>query len=505
MPRTLLSRFLWLAIGILAGLWLQQSRHPAGVAGSTLPWLRDLVQNRYVDSLNFDSLETVSAQALLTELDPFSTYLPPVQKKAADEVLEGNFDGIGVEFNLLNDSIRVVSALPGGPSDRQGIRSGDRIVQIERKPLPKQGLTNDWVLQNLRGPRGTKVRLGIYRPSAGRLLNYVIVRDRIEIRSVDLAWWAAPGVAHIRINKFGEQTHREFRAALKSLQQEAPVQRLLLDLRGNPGGFLETAVALADEFLAGKKLVTYTQGFHQPRRDYYTQRAGLYEDGELVVLIDQGSASASEILAGALRDHGRARLVGQRSFGKALVQQQFERGDGSAVRLTVARYYTPSGQGIQTPYRSYSDGSPSADSGGIVPDWRLPPAYAAWSEAHIALMETGALAEAAMQYAETSAAQTLQKQGVSNYLSKFTWPKSSALNLIQTSALGPVKLPSNEVAWQALQTSFKAQLARTLFGHSVYLQVLAQNDPVVRLASNPQFSATVLSDSLTIRQKKSHP
>jgi len=484
MPRTLLSRFLWLAAGVLAGLWLQQNRHPALDTGSTLPWLRDLVQNRYVDSLDFDSLETVSAQALLNELDPFSTYLPPVQKKAADEVLEGNFDGIGVEFNLLNDSIRVVSALPGGPSDRQGIRSGDRIVQIDRKPLPRKGLTNDWVLQNLRGPRGTRVRLAIYRPSVARLLDYVIERDRIEIQSVDLAWWASPGVAHIRINKFGEQTHREFRAALKTLQKEAPVQRLLLDLRGNPGGFLETAVALADEFLAGKKLVTYTQGFHQPRRDYFTQRPGLYEEGELVVLIDQGSASASEILAGALRDHRRARLLGQRSFGKALVQQQFERGDGSAVRLTVARYYTPSGQGIQTPYRAIPAGDPSTDSGGIVPDWRVPPAYSTWSEAHLALMESGALAEAALHYAETNEAQALKKQGVDAFMSEFRWPKASAIALIQKVA-PPSSLPTNEEAWNALQTSFKAQLGRTLFGQRVYLQVLAQNDPLVRLACRP--------------------
>ena len=444
-------------------------------------WIRDLVQNRYVDSLDFDSLETVSAQALLSELDPFSTYLPPVEKQAADEVLEGNFDGIGVEFNLLNDSIRVVSALPGGPSDRQGIRSGDRIVQIDSKPLPSRGLTNEWVLKNLRGPRGSKVRLGLYRPSNNRMLEYLIVRERIEIKSVDLAWHPSPGVAHVRINKFGEQTHREFCEALKKLKSVGPVRQLLLDLRGNPGGYLESAVAIADEFLGGRKLVTYTLGQHQPRRDYYTSRDGMFEEGNLIVLIDQGSASASEILAGALRDHKRARLIGQRSFGKALVQQQFERGDGSAVRLTVARYYTPRGLSIQTPYRINTKDSLRVDSGGIVPDHWVQPGYLSWSDAHIALVESGALAEAALRLAESNEAQKIKAQGAARFLDSYQWPEIEARALVQ-SMVPQQPMPQSREDWDALRGSFKAQFGRNLFGHAVFVQVLAQNDPVIKRA-----------------------
>ena len=481
-PSTLLSRFGWLALGLAGGIFLQYSRGNNGEQGSKMNWIRDLVQNRYVDSLDFDSLEAVSAQALLNELDPFSTYLPPVEKQAADEALEGNFDGIGVEFNLLNDSIRVVSALPGGPSERRGIRSGDRIVLIDDKPLPVSGLTNEWVLKNLRGPRGSKVRLTIYRPSGARLFEYVIVRDRIEIKSVDLAWRPAPGIAHLRINKFGGQTHREFCEALTSLRKEGPIDRLLLDLRGNPGGYLESAVAIADEFLGGRKLVTYTKGYHQPRRDYYTTRDGIHEEGELVVLIDQGSASASEILAGALHDHRRARLMGQRSYGKALVQQQFERGDGSAIRLTVARYYTPRGRSIQTPYRPSQNGDLSTDSGGIAPDYWAQPGYTAWSDAHIALMESGALAEEALRMAETEEAQRIKRLGASSFLASYQWPESSAKTLVQKQIPSLQNKPMDKAAWDALRASFKAHLGRTLFGHTVYMQVLAQNDPVLRQA-----------------------
>jgi carboxyl-terminal processing protease len=478
----LLSRFGWLALGVAVGIFLQFGRGNNGEQGSKMNWIRDLVQNRYVDSLDFDSLEAVSAQALLNELDPFSTYLPPVEKQAADEALEGNFDGIGVEFNLLNDSIRVVSALPGGPSDRQGIRSGDRIVRIDAQPLPVQGLTNEWVLKNLRGPRGSKVRLTVYRPSGARLFEYVIVRDRIEIKSVDLAWRPAPGIAHLRINKFGGPTHREFCEALKSLRKEGPIHRLILDLRGNSGGYLESAVAIADEFLAGRKLVTYTKGYHQARRDYYTSRDGLHEEGEVVVLMDQGSASASEILAGALHDHRRARLLGQRSYGKALVQQQFERGDGSAIRLTVARYYTPRGRCIQTPYRPSQNGDLSTDSGGIAPDYWALPGYMAWSEAHIALMESGALAEEALRMAETEEAQRIKRQGASAFLSGYDWPLSSAKALVQKQVPSLKNKFMDKADWDALRASFKAHFGRTLFGHTVYMQVLAQNDPILRQA-----------------------
>lgn len=491
----LFAYFLVLALGVWLGIALQSRRRINQGLLSKWEWMQQLIQAHYVDAIPRDSLEVSALQPLLSGLDPFSSYLPPVEKQAAEEALEGNFEGIGVEFNLQQDSIRVVSALPGGPSDAAGIRSGDRIVTVNDKPVPGKGLTNEWVLKRLRGPRGTKVRLGLYRPSWNKVFHCVVTRDKIALKSVDLAWWPAPGVAHVRINKFGAQTHRECVEALRTLQNQSPIRRLILDLRGNPGGYLESAVELADEFLPGRVLITYTQGEHQPRRDYYTQREGLFEKGTLLVLLDQGSASASEILAGALNDHDRATLIGERTFGKALVQQQFEYQDGSAVRLTVARYYTPRGVCIQKPYQLQHGDSPSVrDSGGIAPDLRVASAYAGYSPALTLLMESGLLYEEALRFAETPEAQALKQGGQDAYFRQFRWAEPQIRRWVQRTLLSPerstpaatapndlqAKLGPSEL--DALALTYKAQLGRLLFGNALYFKVMAAADPVVAAA-----------------------
>jgi C-terminal peptidase prc len=449
-----------------------------------MDWIRQLVNTRYVDSLSADSLLNASIQPFLSALDPFSSYLPPVQKQAADDDLNGNFEGIGVEFNIIDDSIRVVSALPGGPSELHGILPGDRIVTVNGHDVPAQGLDNEWVIRKLRGKKGSKVQLGIYRPSLHRSLKISVIRDRISIRSVELAWRPAPDIAHIRINKFGEKTHQEFVAEFEKLRKQAPVRKLILDLRGNPGGYLESAVALADEFLQEGLLITFTRGFRQKRQDYFTKNQGLYEKGELVVLIDAGSASASEILTGALMDHGRALVVGERSFGKALVQQQFEYPDGSAVRLTVARYYTPKGHCIQRPYgkdhpfQSHPDIGDSL--GGIAPNLEAKPAALQWSASMKTLVGSGAIYDMAMNFAESETAQRLKTKGESAYISTTVWQNSEELQLTQKlNELGLAGTTFSPIEKSQILRTHKALVARILFGNALYQQLTASYDPVL--------------------------
>jgi len=484
LTRIILGYGITAAFGIWLGISLQTQRNGVTFSHSKMDWIRHMVHTHYVDSLATDSLANASIQPFLSSLDPFSSYLPPVEKQAADEILEGNFEGIGVEYNLIEDSIRVVSALPGGPSELQGILPGDRIVRVDGMDVPVQGLDNEWVLRKLRGKRGTKVQLGIYRPSLQKTLQITVIRDKISIRSVELAWWPAPGVAHIRINKFGEKTHAEFASEFKKLRKQAPIQMLILDLRGNPGGYLESAVALADEFLKDNLLITYTQGFRQKRQNYITNQEGLFEEGDLVVLIDEGSASASEILTGALMDHGRATVVGERSFGKALVQQQFDYPDGSAVRLTVARYYTPNGRCIQRPYGTSPNTSPSSSKedgfGGIAPHVVAKPAYHQWSETMKSLIGSGILYEMAMNFAESESAQRLKQSGQSAFMSTNLWQASEEIQFAQKlNNLGLTKTTFKQIEKSQIQATYQALVARLLFGNALYQQLTASTDPVL--------------------------
>lgn len=309
----------------------------------------NLIKQAYVDTVNFDSLEEETLNALLNKLDPHSVYIPAKDLQMANEQLEGNFEGIGVEFSILNDTIMVVSPIEGGPSKELGIQAGDRIVKVDTIPVAGVDITNEQVFKLLRGPKGTKVKVEILRSANNRCLTYEITRNTIPIYSVDVSMMIDNKTGYIKISRFAADTHKEFTAALDKLKKQN-MRQLVIDLRGNPGGYLSAATAIADELLDDDKLIVYTKGRTQPRSDYTAERTGLYENGKLAVLIDEGSASASEILSGALQDWDRGVLVGRRSFGKGLVQEPFELKDGSVVRLTVSRYYTPSGRCIQKPY-----------------------------------------------------------------------------------------------------------------------------------------------------------
>lgn len=315
--------------------------------------LMQLINYAYVDTINESRLVEKAIVETLKELDPHSVYISKKDVQKANEPLEGNFDGIGVQFEILKDTISVVHAIPGGPSERLGIMSGDKIVKIDGEVVVGKKITNQFVLDHLRGKRGTKVNVSIFRNGKKDLLEFTIVRDKIPINSIDAAYMIRPGIGYINLNKFAQTSMQEFTESVNKLNAQG-MKDLILDLRNNSGGYMGTAIELSDEFLRSGKLIVYTQGRHAMREDFYATPRGLFESGKLVIMINENSASASEIVSGAIQDWDRGIIVGRRSFGKGLVQRPFPLPDSSQVRLTTARYYNPSGKCIQ---KSYADGN----------------------------------------------------------------------------------------------------------------------------------------------------
>lgn len=322
----------------------------SGNKRSSLQEVIDLIRLRYVDAVQLDTLEARAIQEIMTELDPHSVYLPPVDLKAANEDLAGNFDGIGVQFNLFNDTVNVVYVMPGGPSDKAGLATGDKLLAVNKASLLFKNPDIDSIKNYIRGPRGSKAILTILRGT--KTLELTVTRGNIPISAIDASYMMDAATGYIKLNKFTDNSYEEFMEALESLQKRG-MKNLVFDIRGNGGGFMNEAVDIADEFLDGDKLVVYTEGVNSKKREYRCKRPGLFEKGKLVVLVDELSASASEALAGALQDWCRATIIGRRTFGKGLVQEQYPLSDGSAIRLTIARYYTPLGRSIQ---RSYEKG-----------------------------------------------------------------------------------------------------------------------------------------------------
>jgi carboxyl-terminal processing protease len=314
--------------------------------------LLQYIEYAYVDTTNENKLVEKAIVSVLKELDPHSVYIPKKELKKMNEPLVGNFEGIGIQFNILNDTLMVVSPISGGPSEKVGLKSGDKITEVDGESIAGIGLQNSDVQKKLRGKKGTKVNVGVKRRGVNEILNFTITRDKIPIFSVSASYMATDEIGYIKVNRFAKNTITEFKEGFAKLQKEN-VKHLILDLRGNGGGYLKTAIQLADELLDDKKIIVYTQGVKSPKQEYYTTEKGSFEKGKLVVLIDEGSASASEIVSGAIQDYDRGLIIGRRSFGKGLVQKPFSLTDGSAIRLTVARYYTPAGRCIQ---KTYSEG-----------------------------------------------------------------------------------------------------------------------------------------------------
>jgi len=307
------------------------------------------IENFYVDSVKPPKLVESAIINMLKELDPHSAYLSKEEIDAANEPLEGSFEGIGVTFQLHKDTILIVSPVPGGPSDKLGIQAGDKIIKINGEEAFGSKVNNKFVMDRLRGKKGSTVKISILRSGRKDLIDYTIVRDKIPINSVDATFMLPGKTGYIKLNRFSKTSMEEFHASMSQLRAQG-MENLILDLRSNSGGFLNTAVELSDEFLDAGKLIVYTEGLNSPRQDFLSTQRGTFEKGKLIVLINEASASASEIVSGAVQDWDRGLVIGRRSFGKGLVQRPFQLPDGSVIRLTSARYHTPTGRSIQRPY-----------------------------------------------------------------------------------------------------------------------------------------------------------
>ena len=347
-----------LAGGILIGANLFGSKNSGDDFGKNINKMREimtLIDREYVDTVNSDQITDFAINKMLENLDPHSAYIPTKEVELAKAPLEGGFDGIGVEFFILKDTIMVVSPISGGPSEAVGIRAGDKIIMVDDKSVAGQKITNRDVFSKLRGKKGTKVKLSIGRKGEKKLMDFVVTRDKIPTHSVDVSYMIDNQVGYIKVSRFSATTYDEFKEAMTKLVGKG-MQKLVLDLRDNPGGYMDRATKMADEFLSGNKMIVYTDGkgsrYDQQLRAY---APGDFEKGNVIVLINEGSASASEIVAGALQDNDRALIVGRRSFGKGLVQMPIPLSDGSELRLTISRYYTPSGRSIQKPYSKDED------------------------------------------------------------------------------------------------------------------------------------------------------
>ncbi|MBN2681609.1 MAG: S41 family peptidase [Bacteroidales bacterium] len=308
-----------------------------------------LIANSYVDEVSFNDLVEKSIPRILEGLDPHTIYISASELNEINEPLEGNFDGIGIQFNIQKDTVVVVNTIQGGPSEKVGLLAGDRIVMVNDSLIVGKKISNEKVMKLLKGKSGTIVKLGIKRKNIAELVNFEITRGQIPLVSVDVAYMINDKTGYVKINKFSRTTYQEFRSAIFDLK-DLGMKNLILDLRGNTGGYMDAATRIADEFLPKGKLIVYTKGQHQPKRSIYATSANLCLNLELAVLIDHNSASASEILAGAIQDNDRGTILGLRSFGKGLVGEQIDLPDGSAIRMTVSRYYTPVGRSVQKPY-----------------------------------------------------------------------------------------------------------------------------------------------------------
>jgi len=315
--------------------------------------LIDYIDYEYVDDVNTDSIVDVTVNSILDNLDPHSTYIPKSEFQRDAEKMKGDFVGIGIQFYTYRDSVTVIRPLKGGSSYKEGIKPGDRIIVANDKPIYGKNWSNDAVVNWLKGEKNTKVSLKVYRPTEDKTYNFKVKRSDVPIISVDAAYMLSDNLGYIKVNRFAESTYKEFKKGLDKLQDQGAT-KLVLDLRDNPGGFMHIAEQIADEFLEDDKLILFTKNKSGKIENSYATRKGDFEDGEIFVLINENSASASEIIAGALQDNDKGTIVGRRSFGKGLVQRQMELGDGSAVRLTISRYYTPTGRSIQ---RSYDKGN----------------------------------------------------------------------------------------------------------------------------------------------------
>ncbi|MBO5185859.1 MAG: S41 family peptidase [Prevotella sp.] len=476
------------------------------------------VYNLYVDSVDENKLVEDAIRGMLEKLDPHSSYSTPKEVKSMNEPLAGNFEGIGVQYNMIDDTLMVIQPIAGGPSERVGIMAGDRIVTVNDTAIAGVKMSRDEIMRRLRGAKGTKVRLGVARNGIKGNLEFTVVRDKIPVKSVDATYMIRPGIGYIRIGSFGATTHDEFMESLNRLNAEG-MTHLILDLQENGGGYLQAAVRIADEFLGRDDLIVYTDGRRSPRTDYKATGNGAFMNGKVVVLVDGYTASAAEIVTGAIQDHDRGMVVGRRTFGKGLVQRPVNLPDGSMIRLTVSHYYTPSGRCIQKPYKkgdskdyamdmlnrlksgelTNADSVHFADSlkyltlkkqrtvyggGGIMPDFFVPLDTTRYTKFHRELSAKGLIINANLRYIDKQR-KTLVKTypTFESFNATFEIPKSVTDGIIKEAEKQGIKpKDDNELATTLtyLRLQMKALIARDLWDMSHYFQVINESSDIVK-------------------------
>lgn len=510
-----------LALGIFIGSSLT-SKAPIRLGGEKnkaylkLKQVMDHLENDYVDEINMDKLVDKTIENMLTDLDPHSVYISKEDMEMTQGQLEGNFEGIGIEFNIFKDTIIVITPLSGGPSESLGLLSGDRIVAVNDEPVAGVGITNKKVISLLRGPKGSKVNVKIHRKGSPELLDFTIERDVIPQYSVDVAYMIDETIGFIKINRFTATTYMEFKDALYKLQSKG-MKKLILDLTGNPGGYMEPAVRMVDELIGQNQQIVSTKGkTDRHNSEYLSEEKGDFEEGQVVVLVDVGSASASEIVSGALQDHDRAIVVGRRTFGKGLVQLPITLEDGSALRLTISRYYTPSGRSIQKPYdqgrENYeneyferfengeiytADSIKTKDSlqyytdkgrvvyggGGIVPDYFVPLDTTQNSRYMNRLFSTNSMAEYSLEYYKNNQ-QTLEKWSLDDFAANFQVDQPMLDGLIKTAQRNGVPYEASEFkkSDKLIKIFLKAYIARSLWKNEGFYPVYNQQNEILQRA-----------------------
>ena len=488
-----------------------QLRSDARSTSQKFASLLQIINYYYVDSTDQPELTEKAILAMLKELDPHSVYLSKEEVVKANEPLQGNFEGVGIQFQLFNDTILVVAAVPGGPSDKLGIRAGDKIITIDKEIAYGPKINNNFVMEHLRGTKGSKVVVEIMRKGTKGLIDYVIVRDKIPINSVDAAFMLEDNIGYIKLTRFARTSLTEVKSSISTLHEQG-MKDLILDLRNNSGGFLDIAIDLSDEFLPSGELIVYTEGLRSPRMDFKATSKGSFEKGKLIVMINEGSASASEIVSGAVQDWDRGMVVGRRSFGKGLVQRPFMLPDSSVVRLTTARYYTPSGRSIQKPYEDgvedyYADLTKrfkhgefvNADSirfpdsikyyttskrvvyggGGIMPDIFIPMDTTSSSKYYNDLWRKGVFNDYTMDYLEKNRNQ-LEKQypNLNAFRTGFDMDDKLMREFIDYAIVKGVAEDSTGIERSGKEIKYivKGLLGRNLFDVSAYFELISPVD-----------------------------
>lgn len=471
----------------------------------------------YVEDVDEKKIVEKAIIGMLEELDPHSTYLTPEENDKSNETLMGSFEGIGVQFNMVEDTLFIVQPIPDGPSEKVGIMAGDRIVTVNDTTIAGVKMSQEAIMKRLRGPKGTKVDLGINRRGVKELLHFTVVRDKIPVNTVDAAYMIRPGIGYIKVSSFGATTVDEFEDKLAVLRSQG-AQSLILDLQGNGGGLLMAAVGMANEFLGRDQMVVYTEGRRSPKSGYLADGRGRFRDGKLVVLIDEYSASASEIVSGAVQDWDRATIVGRRSFGKGLVQRPIEFHDGSLIRLTVAKYYTPSGRCIQKPYgkdvdygddileRLHRGELTNRDSihfpdslkystkiehrtvyggGGIMPDIFVPLDTTRTNQYYRNVTAKNVVLNTSLQYTERNRRSIQRRYRSFDEFNKGYEIGPDVLKMFQDKAKD-AKVEFDEAQYQEslpiFKTQLKATIARLIWGMNAYYQVVQDLDETIQRA-----------------------